>query len=117
MSEAFHVLAEPARRQILDLLRERPRLVGELTDRLGLPQPSTSKHLKALREAGLVRVGHDGTRRWYRLCPEPLRAIDQWLAPYRRMWTESFAALERHLDAMPDDPDVDDDDPPAKERT
>jgi len=114
VSEAFHVLAEPARRQILDLLRERPRLVGELTDRLGLPQPSTSKHLKALREAGLVRVGRDGTRRWYRLCPEPLRAVDQWLAPYRRMWEGSLEALERHLDAMPDDPD---DDPPAKERT
>jgi DNA-binding transcriptional ArsR family regulator len=94
--------------------RERPRLVGELTDRLGLPQPSTSKHLKALREAGLVRVGRDGTRRWYRLCPEPLRAVDQWLAPYRRMWEGSLEALERHLDAMPDDPD---DELSAKERT
>lgn len=100
MSEAFHVLAEPARRQILDLLRERPRLVGELTDSLGLPQPSTSKHLRALRDAGLVRVGKDGTRRWYRLNPAPLRVVDDWLAPYRRMWESSLDALERHLDSM-----------------
>lgn len=103
VSEAFHVLAEPARRQILDLLRERPRLVGELTERLGLPQPSTSKHLKVLREAGLVRVGRDGTRRWYRLCPEPLREVDRWLMPYRRMWEQSLDALERHLDTMPEE--------------
>lgn len=103
VSEAFYVLAEPARRQILDFLRERPRLVGELTERLGLPQPSTSKHLKVLREAGLVRVGRDGTRRWYRLCPEPLREVDRWLMPYRRMWERSLDALERHLDTMPEE--------------
>ncbi|MBE3008192.1 winged helix-turn-helix transcriptional regulator [Microbispora sp. NEAU-D428] len=102
MSATFDVLAEPARRRILDLLLERPRLVGELTERLGLTQPGTSKHLKVLREAGLVRVRRDAQRRWYELCPEPLAEIDAWLAPYRRLWSESFDALERHLDTMPE---------------
>ncbi|WP_239109383.1 ArsR/SmtB family transcription factor [Microbispora siamensis] len=102
MSATFDVLAEPARRRILDLLLERPRLVGELTERLGLTQPGTSKHLKVLREAGLVRVRRDAQRRWYELCPEPLAEIDAWLTPYRRLWSESFDALERHLDTMPE---------------
>ncbi|MEU6432582.1 metalloregulator ArsR/SmtB family transcription factor [Microbispora sp. NPDC046973] len=102
MSVTFDVLAEPARRRILDLLLERPRLVGELAERLGLTQPGTSKHLKVLREAGLVRVRRDAQRRWYELCPEPLADIDAWLAPYRRLWSESFDALERHLDATPE---------------
>jgi DNA-binding transcriptional ArsR family regulator len=97
----FEVLAEPARRRILDLLRERPRLVGELTGELGLSQPGTSKHLRVLRRAGLVRVRADAQRRWYELAPEPLAEIDAWLAPYRWMWTERFDALERHLDAQP----------------
>ncbi|MBX6383029.1 MAG: winged helix-turn-helix transcriptional regulator [Microbispora sp.] len=99
MPAPFDVLAEPARRRILDLLLERPHLVGELAERLGLTQPGTSKHLKVLREAGLVRVRPDAQRRWYELCPEPLADIDAWLAPYRRLWSESFDALERHLDA------------------
>ncbi|GLW25473.1 transcriptional regulator [Microbispora amethystogenes] len=99
----FDVLAEPVRRRILDLLLERPRLVGELTERLGLTQPGTSKHLKVLREAGLVRVRRDAQRRWYELRPEPLAEIDAWLAPYRRLWSASFDALERHLDETPDD--------------
>jgi DNA-binding transcriptional ArsR family regulator len=98
----FDVLAEPSRRQILDLLLERPRLVGELTDQLGLTQPGTSKHLRVLREAGLVRVRRDAQRRWYELRPEPLAEIDAWLAPYRRLWTGRLDALERHLDTMPD---------------
>ena len=98
----FDVLAEPSRRQILDLLLERPRLVGELTDQLGLTQPGTSKHLRVLREAGLVRVRRDAQRRWYELCPEPLAEIDAWLAPYRRLWTGRLDALERHLATMPD---------------
>ena len=97
----FEVLAEPARRRILDLLRERPRLVGELTGELGLSQPGTSKHLRVLRGAGLVRVRADAQRRWYELVPEPLAEIDAWLAPYRWMWAERFDALERHLDANP----------------
>ncbi|MEU7878299.1 ArsR/SmtB family transcription factor [Microbispora bryophytorum] len=102
MAATFDVLAEPARRRILDLLLERPRLVGELAGRLGLTQPGTSKHLKVLREAGLVRVRRDAQRRWYELCPEPLAEIDTWLAPYRRLWSDGFDALERHLDTTPD---------------
>lgn len=81
---AFEVLAEPARRRILDLLLVRPRLVGELTEALGLSQPGTSKHLRVLREAGLVRVRPEAQRRWYELRPEPLAELDAWLAPYRR---------------------------------
>lgn len=100
----FDVLAEPTRRRILDLLLERPRLVGDITDRLGLSQPGTSKHLRVLRDAGLVRVRPEAQRRWYELRPQPLREIDDWLAPYRRMWSDSFDALERHLDEMPDEP-------------
>ncbi|WP_432092565.1 ArsR/SmtB family transcription factor [Streptomyces sp. bgisy100] len=104
MSPPFDVLAEPARRQILDLLLDRPRLVGELTEHLGLSQPGTSKHLRVLREAGLVRVRAEAQRRWYELCPEPLAELDAWLAPYRRLWAERLDALERHLDTMPDEP-------------
>jgi DNA-binding transcriptional ArsR family regulator len=102
---AFVVLAEPVRRRILDLLLERPRLVGDLTTQLGLSQPGTSKHLRVLREAGLVRVRPDAQRRWYELRPEPLAEMDAWLAPYRRLWSERLDALGRHLDAMPDEPD------------
>jgi DNA-binding transcriptional ArsR family regulator len=98
------VLGEPARRRILDLLLERPRLVGELTEELGLSQPGTSKHLRVLREAGLVRVRRDAQRRWYELRPEPLAEIDAWLAPYRWLWAERLDTLERHLDTMPDPP-------------
>lgn len=98
----FDVLADPTRRQMLDLLRERPRLVGELTEQLGLSQPGTSKHLRVLREAGLVRVRPEGQRRWYELDPEPLVAIDEWLTPYRWLWASRLDALERHLDTMPD---------------
>ncbi|MET8679729.1 metalloregulator ArsR/SmtB family transcription factor [Streptomyces sp. NPDC004647] len=108
MAIPFDVLAEPARRRILDLLLERPRLVGELTDHLGLTQPGTSKHLRVLREAGLVKVRRDAQRRWYELRPEPLAEVDAWLAPYRRLWEERLDVLERHLDSMPDaPPDID----------
>lgn len=103
MSGPFDVLAEPTRRRILDLLLERPRLVGELTDQLGLTQPGTSKHLRVLREAGLVRVRRDGQRRWYELRAEPLAEVDEWLTPYRWLWEERLDALERHLEVMPDD--------------
>jgi DNA-binding transcriptional ArsR family regulator len=103
VTTTFDVLAEPARRRILDLLLERPRLVGELTEQLGLTQPGTSKHLRVLRQAGLVRVRPEAQRRWYELRPEPLAEIDAWLAPYRRLWTNSLDALERHLDTMEDD--------------
>src|SRR3954471_15793402 len=103
MATTFEILAEPTPRRILDLLRERSRPVGELVDALGLSQPGTSKHLRVLREAGLVQVRQDAQRRWYELRPEPLSEIDAWLQPYRRLWTGRLDALERHLDAMPDD--------------
>lgn len=99
----FDALAEPTRRRILDLLLERPRLVGELTAQLGLSQPGTSKHLRVLREAGLVQVRAEAQRRWYELRPEPLAELDGWLAPYRRLWADRLDALERHLDAIPDE--------------
>jgi DNA-binding transcriptional ArsR family regulator len=79
----FNVVAEPRRRQILDLLGESERPVGELVDRLGLTQPAVSKHLRILRDAGLVEVRGDAQRRLYSVRPEPLREIYQWLAPYR----------------------------------
>lgn len=100
MASTFEVLAEPRRREILDLLRGGERLVGDLVDRLELAQPTVSKHLKALRSAGLVEVRQDAQRRWYRLRPAPLAEMDEWLAPYRRMWTNSLDALERHLETM-----------------
>ncbi|MBF6163184.1 helix-turn-helix transcriptional regulator [Streptomyces gardneri] len=103
MASTFEALAEPRRREILDLLRARERLVGDLVAELRLAQPTVSKHLKVLRGAGLVEVRHDAQRRWYRLRPEPLAEIEAWLAPYRRMWESSLDALERHLDAMPDE--------------
>jgi DNA-binding transcriptional ArsR family regulator len=83
---SFAVLAEPSRRQILDLLRERDRSVGELVDHLALSQPGVSKHLRVLREADLVEVRVDAQKRWYRLHPEPLAEVDAWLAPYRRLY-------------------------------
>jgi DNA-binding transcriptional ArsR family regulator len=100
MASTFEVLAEPRRREILDLLRERERPVGELVDRLALTQPTVSKHLKVLRGAGLVEVRQDAQRRWYRLRLEPLVELDAWLEPYRRMWTSSLDALEKHLEIM-----------------
>jgi DNA-binding transcriptional ArsR family regulator len=94
----FNALAEPARRRILELLRERERPVSELVERLELSQPGVSKHLRVLREAGLVRVRPDGQRRWYGLRAEPLAELDEWLAPYRELWGGRLDALERHLD-------------------
>ena len=109
MASTFEVLAEPRRRAILDLLRAGERPVGELVERLPLAQPAVSKHLKVLREAGLVEVRQDAQRRWYRLRLEPLVELDAWLAPYRALWNSSLDALERHLDSMPDElPDEED---------
>jgi len=99
VATTFDVLAEPNRRRVLDLLLEKPRSVGELVERLGLSQPGTSKHLRVLREAGLVDVRRDGQRRWYEIRPEPLAELDAWLEPYRRLWAGRLDALERHLDA------------------
>jgi DNA-binding transcriptional ArsR family regulator len=98
MATTFEVLAEPTRRRILDLLRERERSVGELVDRLTISQPGVSKHLRVLREAGLVEVRTDAQRRWYGLRAEPLTEVDAWLEPYRRLWADRLDALERHLD-------------------
>ena len=96
----FDVLAEPNRRRILDLLRERERPVGELVARLELSQPAVSKHLRILRESGLVEARGEAQRRLYRVQPGPLKAVDDWLAPYRRMWATALDDLERHLDEM-----------------
>jgi DNA-binding transcriptional ArsR family regulator len=95
---AFAAISEPARRQILELLRERERPVGDLVEHLQLSQPGVSKHLRVLREAGLVRVRRDGKRRWYGLRAEPLAELDAWLAPYRELWAGRLDALEQHLD-------------------
>src|ERR671937_637216 len=100
---ALQVLAEPRRLQILDLLRDRERPVGELVDSLEVSQPAVSKHLRILRDAGLVEARSDAQRRLYRIRAEPLRDIDLWLEPYRQMWSERLDRLERHLDEMPDD--------------
>src|SRR5947209_20187739 len=100
---AFEVLAEPNRRLILDLLRTDERPVGELVEHLGVSQPAVSKHLRILREAGLVEVRVDAQRRLYRVNPGPLRDLDAWLAPYRKMWSGRLDDLERHLDTITDD--------------
>jgi DNA-binding transcriptional ArsR family regulator len=96
----FEVLVEPRRRHILDLLRQRERTVGDLVAALGISQPGVSKHLRVLRDAGLVGVRADGQRRLYRLQAGPLREIDEWLAPYRGAWRDRLDALEAHLDGM-----------------
>ncbi len=102
MGAPFEVLAEPNRRRILDLLRVTERPVGDLVDELAVSQPAVSKHLRVLREAGLVEVRSDAQRRIYRVRTEPLRAIDEWLEPYRHLWESRLDQLERHLDAMPE---------------
>ncbi|GAB2872163.1 hypothetical protein GCM10027074_44810 [Streptomyces deserti] len=107
MSDAslWTALADPHRRTIVALLLERPRPVGEIVTACGLSQPSTSKHLKVLRDAGLVRVRQDAQRRVYALDPAPIAALDAWLAPYRKLWNESLDALGRRLDATSDTPE------------
>ena len=100
MLVTFDVVAEPTRRRILDLVREGDRPVGELVHVLGISQPGVSKHLRVLRDAGLVRVRQQAQQRWYQLDAAPLAEIDAWLAPYRRYWSERLDALERHLDSM-----------------
>jgi DNA-binding transcriptional ArsR family regulator len=102
MASTFDVLAEPTRRRILDLLRDSERPVNDLVTTLRLSQPGVSKHLRVLREAGLVEARTDAQRRIYRVRPEPLAEIDEWLAPYRRLWGTRLDALERHLDETED---------------
>jgi len=94
----FQVLGEPSRQAILDLLRDGERPVGELVDHLALSQPAVSKHLRVLKEAGLVEARADAQRRLYRIRPEPLVELDAWLATYRRLWTARLDRLEDHLD-------------------
>lgn len=101
---AFEVLADPNRRRILDLLRQAERPVGDLADELGVSQPAVSKHLRVLREAGLVDVRADAQRRLYRVRPEPLRAVFDWLEPYRMLWESRLDALEHHLDSTVEEP-------------
>ena len=100
VESVFNVLAEPSRRAILGLLADSERSVGELEQQLRLPQPTVSKHLKVLREAGFVYARVDAQRRVYRLRPEPLMELDSWLAPFRRFWSARVDALEQHLDRM-----------------
>ena len=100
--DALAVLAEPTRRRIADTLRQRERTVTELVTALGLSQPAVSKHLRVLREAGVVAVRVHAQQRIYRLEPGPFRELDAWLAPYRALWTRHLAALERHLDQKED---------------
>ena len=94
----FEAIAEPNRRRILDLLRTGERPAGDLVAAMGLSQPGVSKHLKLLREAGLVSVRPDGQRRLYRLEPDELAALDAWLQPFRRFWANRLDALEAHLE-------------------
>jgi DNA-binding transcriptional ArsR family regulator len=103
MVTTFEVLAEPNRRRILDLLLGAERPVGELAEALAVSQPSVSKHLRVLRQAGLVEVHADAQRRIYRVRAEPLRAVDDWLRPYRQLWSSRLDALEDHLDSMTDE--------------
>jgi len=98
MESAFAIIAEPNRRAILGLLSSSERSVGEIEQRLRIPQPSVSKHLRVLREAGFVESRVDAQRRLYRIRPEPFMEVDAWLAPFRRFWSTHVDALERHLD-------------------
>ena len=100
MESAFAIIAEPNRRAILSLLVSSQLSVGEIERQLRMPQPTVSKHLRVLRDAGFVESTVDAQRRLYRLKPEPLQKVDAWLAPFRRFWSAHVDALERHLDRM-----------------
>ena len=100
MESVFEIIAEPNRRAILSLLVSSQRSVGEIERQLRMTQPTVSKHLRVLREAGFVESKVDAQRRLYRLKPEPLQEVDAWLAPFRRFWSAHVDALERHLDRM-----------------
>jgi DNA-binding transcriptional ArsR family regulator len=104
MESVFEIIAEPNRRTILSLLVSSQKSVGEIERQLRMPQPTVSKHLRVLREAGFVECMVDAQRRLYRLKPEPLQELDAWLAPFRRFWSAHLDALERHLDRMEQSP-------------
>ena len=100
MESVFEIIAEPNRRAILSLLVSSEQSVGEIERQLRMPQPTVSKHLRVLREAGFVESKVDAQRRLYRLKPEPFQEVDDWLAQFRRFWSAHVDALERHLDRM-----------------
>jgi len=100
VESVFEIIAEPNRRAILSLLVSSQQSVGEIERQLRIPQPTVSKHLRVLREAGFVESTVDAQRRLYRLKPKPLQEVDAWLAPFRRFWSAHVDALERHLDRM-----------------
>ena len=100
MESTFSIIAEPSRRAILSLLASAEQSVGDIEEHLRMPQPSVSKHLRVLREAGFVESRVDAQRRVYRIRPEPLMEVDAWLAPFRRFWSAHVDALERHLERM-----------------
>lgn len=100
MENVFEIIAEPNRRAILSLLVSSEQSVGEIERQLRMTQPTVSKHLRVLREAGFVESTVDAQRRLYRLRPEPLQELDEWLAPFRRFWSAHVDALERYLDRM-----------------
>jgi DNA-binding transcriptional ArsR family regulator len=100
VESVFEVIAEPNRRAILSLLVSSQQSVGDIERQLRIPQPTVSKHLRVLRDAGFVESTVDAQRRMYRLKPEPLREVDAWLGPFRRFWSEHVDALERYLDRM-----------------
>lgn len=104
VQSVFEVIAEPNRRAILSLLAASQQSVGEIERQLRMPQPTVSKHLRVLREAGIVESTVDAQRRLYRLKPDALQEVDEWLAPFRRFWSARVDALERHLDRMEQSP-------------
>jgi DNA-binding transcriptional ArsR family regulator len=103
MESVFEIIAEPNRRAILSLLVSSQQSVGEIERQLRMPQPTVSKHLRVLREAGFVESTVDAQRRLYRLKPEPFEELDAWLARFRRFWSAHIDALERHLDRLDND--------------
>ena len=107
MESVFEIIAEPNRRAILSLLASSQQSVGEIERRLHMPQPTVSKHLRVLRDAGFVQSTVDAQRRLYRLQPEPFQQLDMWLTQFRRFWSAHVDALERHLDRI---------DPPSQKK-
>lgn len=108
MTTIYEALADPTRRRILELLRERPRMVGDLADLLNISQPGVSKQLRVLREVGLVRVRQDAQRRWYELRLEPLIELDQWLAAFRESWERRLDRLDAYLNELQGKEETDD---------
>src|ERR1700683_2816333 len=117
MESVFEIIAEPNRRAILSLLVSSQQSVGEIERQLHMPQPTVSKHLRVLRDAGFVESTVDAQRRLYRLKPEPFQEMDAWMAPFRRFWSAHIDALERHLDRMDHKGHMDQPSTPTKRKT